>query len=116
MAEATDAVKNGNGGSWSDKAKAAGLFINQVGIPAVIILSLLTYVGAVLVGKVDSPVVTKQQFQDAMTRNLDMHNAIIENARANTKAVEKATRSLERMECKSKPSKDDQLKCLLEID
>lgn len=109
---ADEAAGSGNGtNGWSAKAKAAGLFINQVGIPAVIILFFLIMLGAVVFGKVDPPVVTRGQFKDAMERNIEMHNAIIENAQANTKAVEKSTAVLQRISCEMKRTDAERLKC-----
>ncbi len=113
--DATEANGNGNGNGWTGKAKAAGTFINQVGIPSLIILFVLWYLGMVMVGRAEWPIVTKKQFTDAQTQNMELHTAIIENARANTKAVEKSTNVLQRLDCEHKPSKDEKLDCFRDI-
>jgi hypothetical protein len=117
MGEGAEAIENGNGNGngWMSKARAAGIFINQVGIPAVIILFFLIVLGAVVFGKVDSPVVTRGQFKDAMERNIEMHRAIIETAEANTSAAEKTAKVLDRINCELKHADIEKLKCFRDI-
>ena len=111
--EMAEEIKPPNG--WMEKAKAAGLFINQVGIPAVIILFFLIALGAMIFGKVDVPVVTKAQFKEAMERNIEMHTAIVENARANTKALERTSDALGKVVCEIKPKDVEKLACFRDL-
>lgn len=111
MAAQAGSEENGNGNGWMSKARAAGLLINQVGVPAVIILFFLVVLGAVVFGKVDSPVVTRGQFKEAVDRNIEAHNAIIRSAEANTRAGQATAEVLEKINCELKHADSEKLKC-----
>jgi len=107
------AVEPGNG--WTARAKVAGDFINRVGLPSVIVIFLLVIVAAIIFGKVESPVVTKSQFKEAESYNRQVHEALIDDARAQTKATQETAIVLRAISCELKHSDTERLKCFRSI-
>lgn len=101
------------------RARVLETFISKVGIPSLIILVILGVVVSMLVGYVDSPLITKSAFQSHILTNDQIHDAMIKNSTANTEALRQITSELRElrlgMNCDRKASDRDKLRCYQDI-
>ena len=101
--------------SMLNKARELEKFISKVGIPSLIVLVILGVIVSMLVGYVDSPLITKSAFQSHILTNDQIHDAMIKNSTANTEALRQITSELRElrlgMNCDRKRTDADKLRC-----
>lgn len=102
----------------SVKARIVEKFISNVGLPIFIILVIIGVIVAMLVGYVDSPIITKSMFQSHALVNDQIHDAMIKNSTANTEALRQITSELRSLRlgisCDRKANDRDKLRCYQE--
>lgn len=103
-------------GGWLGKAGAAGDFINRVGIPSVIILAMLFFVGGILIGKIPSPWVSSSTFESHKSETAAYHAQQIETMKEQTSVLSGIKRGLDQMGCEHKATNDERLKCYRQLE
>jgi len=105
MAETMTEDPGGNG--WTKKAKAAGAFVNQVGIPSLIVLFILGITGAIAFQRIPSPFVTAREFDEHQRETRSM----IPVLEKQTEVLSELKGAVQGIRCDQKPTNEERLKC-----
>ena len=98
-----------------NKTKAVAIFINQVGIPSLIVLTLMSLIAATWMGKIPSPMVTSAAFEDHVRRADERHDAIVRNSEAQVDVLKEMKTALKGINCDLKHTDAARLACFKEL-
>lgn len=98
-----------------NRTKAIAIFINQVGIPSIIILVFVGLITATWMGKIPSPVVTSTDFNNHIIRTEERHDAIIRNTDAQVEVLRETKTVLKSISCELKPTDRERVECFKEM-
>jgi len=97
------------------KAKTIGIFINQVGLPTLIILVFVGLIASTWAGKVPSPIVTSSEFRDHVIRSDQRHDEIVRNSNAQIEVLKEMKNALRGINCDLKPSDRERITCFKDM-
>ena len=97
------------------KTKAIAIFINQVGIPSLIVVVFVGLIAGTWMGKIPSPVVTSSDFADHVRRSDERHDAIVRNSDAQVEVLRETKTVLKGISCDLKPSDKERILCFKTI-
>lgn len=94
-----------------ERAMAFGRFINEVGLPSVVVMVIVGVSTSILMGWTPSPWVSKDDFRLHVTTNDTMHASMLQQSSQNTEALKAITEAMQAMNCDNKKADLDKLKC-----
>lgn len=97
------------------KTKAVAIFINQVGIPSLIVIVFVGLIAGTWMGKIPSPVVTSAAFEDHVRRSDERHDAIVRNSDAQVEVLRETKTVLKGISCDLKPTDKERILCFKEM-
>lgn len=86
---------------YLQKAMIIGRLVNQVGLPSVVIIVMLTWFTAVVFAWVPTPWVSKSEF----VMHVEVTQSMLEQAKANTMATKQMVEAIRAMNCELKVNK-----------
>lgn len=95
------------GNNWARSGKAVGAFVNQVGIPSLIVLFILGITGAIAFQRIPSPFVTSLEFQAHQIETRSMLPVLQEQ----TEVLQEMKGALQGIRCDQKPTNEERLRC-----
>lgn len=99
-----------------NRARILAAFINGVGLPVFIVVTLMVFIGLASTGYVSAPWISAKQFEEHQKDMLSIQSVQVESTKEQTKVLTNMQSILKGIACNQYPTDQLKLQCFLRID